>query len=68
MNTALLAVDEEGNTAKISVDVSLYEIEEMGDGTCLLVHKHDPDRWYEVISSFNYLHILSNGFNSNILN
>jgi len=68
MNTVLNAIDEEGNATKISLDLSLYEIEETALKTCILTHKADFNRWYEVISNFHYLHTLANGFDSSILN
>lgn len=67
MNVILNSIDDEGGINKISVDLSFYEIEEIGE-TCLITHKMDFDKYYEVMADFNYLHTLSNGFNLTKLN
>ncbi len=67
MNTILRAIDEEGNDFRISVDLSLFHIEDEGDCR-ILIGKVDPTLQYSVLDDFMKLHMLSNGFNITALN
>lgn len=68
MNTLLDALDDTGNIYKISVDMNYYDVEQIDEFTCLISHKIIEDKAFEVMHDFMYLHLLSNGFNSSIMN
>ena len=66
--TELKSITEQGRVARLLVDLSLYELEEVDRNTCFIHHKILEEKIFMIQMPFNQLKYLMMGFDPNKLN